>query len=213
MYLFVIVIKILKEKKTFAVVHFYPLWSTFTHCGPLLPTVVHFYPIKTRQKKSQVPNFITLNFSTKNGICIYLYILACFSGSILFRAQNGSARRTVYILACFSGSISLRRQNGSARRTVYVTLSGFISFRTQNRSRIDFLSALDAVFIFNPCDWNCWQRWRITQMGKVPLVLTPPFMRRAGEARRVEPARHGPPAGSKKRGDFSHLGESPPLAS
>ena len=172
------------------VVHFYPLWSTFTHCGPLLPTVVHFYPIKTRQKKSQVPNFITLNFSTKNGICIYLYILACFSGSI-----------------------SLRRQNGSARRTVYVTLSGFISFRTQNRSRIDFLSALDAVFIFNPCDWNCWQRWRITQMGKVPLVLTPPFMRRAGEARRAEPARHGPPAGSKKRGDFSHLGESPPLAS
>ena len=183
MYLFVIVIKILKEKKTFAVVHFYPLWSTFTHCGPLLPTVVHFYPIKTRQKKSQVPNFITLNFSTKNGICIYLYILACFSGSI-----------------------SLRRQNGSARRTVYVTLSGFISFRTQNRSRIDFLSALDAVFIFNPCDWNCWQRWRITQMGKVPLVLTPPFHEARGRGPKGRARAPWPPRGVKKKGGLLPFG-------
>ena len=35
-------------------------------------------------------------------------------------------------------------------------------------------------------------------------------MRRAGEARRAEPARHGPPAGSKKMGDFSQLDDEPP---
>ena len=193
-------------------VHFYPLWSTFTHSSPLLPN-------KDSAEKITSPKFYNFEFQYEEWymyLSIYTRLLFGFHfvpRAERFHGQNGSARRTVYILACFSGSISLRRQNGSARRTVYVTLSGFISFRTQNRSRIDFLSALDAVFIFNPCDWNCWQRWRITQMGKVPLVLTPPFMRRAGEARRAEPARHGPPAGSKKRGDFSHLGESPPLAS
>ena len=193
-------------------VHFYPLWSTFTHSSPLLPN-------KDSAEKITSPKFYNFEFQYEEWymyLSIYTRLLFGFHfvpRAERFHGQNGSARRTVYILACFSGSISLRRQNGSARRTVYVTLSGFISFRTQNRSRIDFLSALDAVFIFNPCDWNCWQRWRITQMGKVPLVLTPPFHEARGRGPKGRARAPWPPRGVKKRGDFSHLGESPPLAS
>ena len=61
-------------------------------------------------------------FRTQNGICTYLYILACFLGSISFRMQNGSAGKTVPHTQRF------REQNGSARRTVpYVE-----RFRTQS---------------------------------------------------------------------------------
>ena len=45
---------------------------------------------------------------------------------------------------------------------------------------------------------------------KSPFFCPPPLMGRASEARRAERARHGPPARTKKMGDFSHLGDSSP---
>ena len=140
-------------------------------------------------------------------------VFLCISIGLLtvFRRQKGSARRTVYVptyiyspafwvpfhSACRTAPQAkrFRTHNGSACRTV----SRAEWFRTQNGS-----VCRKIPHTVNCCDWNCWQRWRITQMGKVPLFLTPPPFHEA---------RHGPPAGSKKRGDFSHLGDSPPLAS
>ena len=125
-----------------------------------------------------------------------------------FRTQNGSACRTVPRAERF------REQNGSARRTV----PRAERFRAQNGS------ARRMVYVFpfgRGCGLYSQLLW-LELLAKVaphpngkspPFFDPPPFMRRAGEARRAEPARHGPRAGSKKRGDFSHLGDSPPLAS
>ena len=91
------------------------------------------------------------------------------------RRQNGSARTTVPHAERF------REQNGSARRTFpraerFRTQNGSVCRKIPHTERyMYYLSAVDAVFTVNCCDWNCWQRWRITQMGKVPLFLTPPL--------------------------------------
>ena len=113
-----------------------------------------------------------------------------------FRTQNGSARRTV------SRAERFRTQNGSARRTVPHAEWYMYS-----------LSAVDAVFTVNCCDWNCWQRWRLTQMGKVP----PFFWPRAGAmARGLGPsglARAPHERGGSKKGGLFPFGWGATFAS
>ena len=123
-----------------------------------------------------------------------------------FRTHNGSACRTVSRAEWF------RTQNISAHRTVprterFRTQNGSVCRKIPHTERYMYsLSAVDAVFTVNCCDWNCWQRWRITQMGKVPLVLTPPFHEARGRGPKGRARAPWPPRGVKKKGGLLPFG-------